>query len=392
MQKKQVLLQKDGFSFHTFSVRYSLSKKGFDALFEHLKKVSEHEEFYKPKGFNADCWVCNHFSDEGLLLYLSKVPDDKGYVHYVVTCRINPRKLIDPNCSYYGIMSMDRKSLDRMEARFQKVLHKAEMDQELNDGTLNRLDLCANLMFPYKKLPKTIMACLAKSEINGNYRLVDPTKKKIQDPLAYPKHSLRIVPRNQKDDDYKSCFELVLYDKQVQMKENGLIGIAEKNSKEHKYGILRIELHLDGRKIREFTGKNKTTREQIEYLAGRSGELLLEYMGKVFPTGDFYSLDESKNLIDSGDFTNKMRKRMRRIVEAIAEGDTFLEALGDCEEELRGKKRIKTAENFELLRMNAVPLPREAKLDYLPSLYRMMQALDGEEERAVRFVDLKKRK
>ena len=391
MQKKQVIMQEDGSSFHTFSARYSLSKKGFDALFEHLKKVSEHEEFYKPKGFNADCWVCNHFSDEGLLLYLSKVPDDKGYVHYVVTCRINPRKLIDPNCSYYGIMSMDRKSLDRMEARFQKILHKVGMDQELNDGTLSRLDLCANLMFPLKKLPKTIMACLAKSAINGNYRLVDPRKKKIQEPLSYPKNSLYVVPRNQKDDDYKSCFELVLYDKQAQMKENGLLGAVEKHSKENQYGILRIELHLGSRKIRELAGSEKSTREQIEYLAGRSGGLLLEYMGKVFPTGDFYSLDESKNLIDSGDFTNKMRKRMRRIVEAIAEGDTFLEALGDCEENLSGKKITKTTKNFDRLGMNAVPLPKKAKLDYLPSVYHMMQALDGEEERAVRFVDLKKR-
>ena len=163
MQKEKVLLQEDGYSIHTFSARYSLSKKEFDALFENLKETSDHEEFYKPKGFNADCWVCNHFSDEGLLLYLSKVPDDKGYVHYVVTCRINPRKLIDPNCSYYGIMSMDRKSLDRMEARFQKILHKVGMDQELNDGTLSRLDLCANLMFPLKKLPKTIMLSCSPS-------------------------------------------------------------------------------------------------------------------------------------------------------------------------------------------------------------------------------------
>ncbi len=153
--------------------------------------------------------------------------------------------------------------------------------------------------------------------------------------------------------------------------------------------ILRIELHLEGKKIRELAGKNKTTREQIEYLAGRSGELLTEYVGKVFPAGDFYSLAECRELIDGGNFKEKVRKRMRRIVEAIAEGDTFMDALGDCEENLSKKKRIKTAENFELLGMNAVPLPKKAKLDYLPAVYRMLQALDGKETKAAYFKDLK---
>ena len=80
---------------------------------------------------------------------------------------------------------------------------------------------------------------------------------------------------------------------------------------------------------------------------------------------------------------------MRRIVEAIAEGDTFLEALDDCEEDLSGKKIIKTMENFDRRGINAVPLPKKAKPDYLPSVYHMMQALDGEEMKGVLFKDLK---
>ena len=120
-----------------------------------------------------------------------------------------------------------------------------------------------------------------------------------------------------------------------------------------------------------------------------SRALLLEYTGKVFPTGDFYSLAECKKLIDGGNFKEKMRKRMRRIVEAIAEGDTFLEALGDCEEDLSGKKIIKTIENFDRLGINAVPLPKKAKPDYLPSIYRMLQALD--EEQAVTFKTIREK-
>ena len=389
MQKKQVILQEDGFSFHTFSVRYFMEEKEFEKIFSHLKTVSDRGEFYKPSYFQANCWVCSHFSEEGLLLYLSTIHDDKGNSHHIATCRINPRKLIDPDCSYYGIMHRDKKSLDRMEVCFRKVLHKAGINRDLNDGTLYRFDLCGNLMFLYKKLPRIIMDCLSRSSINGNYRLTTTDNELFFDPMMFPKRSLRIVPRGQNEDSMKNSIALVLYDKQAQMKENHLFGTAEKKRKERSYGILRIELHLEGKKIRELTGKNKTTREQIEYLSGRSRELLTEYTGKVFPTGDFYSLAECKKLIDGGNFKEKMRKRMRRIVEAIAEGDTFLEALDDCEEDLSGKKIIKTMENFDRLGMNAVPLPKKAKPDYLPSVYRMLQALDGEQ--AVTFKSIKEK-
>lgn len=171
MQKKKVILQEDGFSFHTFSVRYFMGEKEFEKIFSHLKTVSDRGEFYKPLYFQANCWVCSHFSEEGLLLYLSTIYDDKGNSHHIATCRINPRKLIDPDCSYYGIMHRDKKSLDRMEVCFRKVLHKAGINRDLNDGTLYRFDLCGNLMFLYKKLPRIIMDCLSRSSINGNYRL-----------------------------------------------------------------------------------------------------------------------------------------------------------------------------------------------------------------------------
>lgn len=62
---------------------------------------------------------------------------------------------------------------------------------------------------------------------------------------------------------------------------------------------------------------------------------------------------------------------------------------GDCEEDLSGKKITKTTENFDQLGINAVPLPKKAKPEYLPSVYRMLQALDGEQ--AVTFKSIKEK-
>lgn len=165
----------EGFSFHTLALNYTrLNSTQFKKLFQSLKTrcSAEKKPFYqleKNSIEGVDCFFCGLFSEYGIKLYLSVVNSSK-YVTYIVKAVINLRRLIDPKCDYLGIMTTDKKSIDKMEKRLASIMRKANLPESMNKWILARIDLCVNFLFDRKKLPQQIIQLIQRGPVPNGYK------------------------------------------------------------------------------------------------------------------------------------------------------------------------------------------------------------------------------
>lgn len=391
----KVSLQSDGFNFHTFALRYYPSGREYSKVLQHLKKLSEHDEFYPLKEYGVGKYYCGHFSDQGILLYLTQAEDGRGHVKSIVTCRVNPRRLIEPDCSYIGIMPHDEKSLDLMEDAFTEVMRKARLPEFMDEWELHRLDLCVNLLFPRKKLPRFLIDMLRQGPISGNYQFEGYIPDNCFDPKSHVKHAVKVVPAQKRDskESIRNSVALVIYDKWAQLEANQLVRKKEKCAKEQQYGILRIELHAESGWLKRHAkdAVSKAPRALITYYANQSKYLICSYLSDIFPDGNYYSKDKLEETINSTYWLKgKVKRRMISIVETLKDGNTYTQALFCCSNKMLSKKqKEKIIENFGKLHINPVPIPRKLKTLYLPTLSAMVSVLDEEDCSDITFKHLK---
>ena len=105
-------LEPDGFSIHTFEVTKKLSGKEYRKLVDETYCRCPPGQIYRDKTWQGagERHRCKWFQREGL-----RISFEQDIHHQVVSCRlriaVNPRKLIDPNSSYVGILPPTEESV-----------------------------------------------------------------------------------------------------------------------------------------------------------------------------------------------------------------------------------------------------------------------------------------
>lgn len=155
---------------------------------------------------------------------------------------LNPRVLIEPGCSYLGILPPEKSSIKELEKAFKKLFAKTVFDNDINNYYLSRLGLCVNIRCDNNRLFRELVRVLRKLPTPPKYErklYKHSDKKKVN---RYNKHYLRF-----------SCgtYELVIYDKTYQIREGNLILGYEKLSE----GVLRFEVHCEREYIRRVEKK-----------------------------------------------------------------------------------------------------------------------------------------
>ena len=143
---KKVYLTSDGYSYHTLELRYNPTDKAFRDCFERLQQYSKAQELYPQKDPDGRiyAWRCNAFSRYGIQVFLTR-----GHQN-MISLTVNPRKLLEPDASYLGIVPPYQSTLEEIRDSFTLVMRKVGLPEDMNAWKLHRLDLCVNICWSRK--------------------------------------------------------------------------------------------------------------------------------------------------------------------------------------------------------------------------------------------------
>lgn len=345
---KKIFLTSDGFSFHTLELRWNPTDAVFANAFDRLRQCSCGGEFYPVKeNSGVFAWRCNAFSRNGIQAFLTR-----GHQN-MISLTVNPRKLLEPNVSYLGIVPPYQDILEEIRDNFTLVMRKAGLPEDMNAWKLHRLDLCVNICWNRKN---------AAAELIRLLRLDEPLSSTFVKESELRYHAVRWD---------NGRVELVAYDKLLQMKREGLMK-GEKLPK----SILRVELHCGRAWIRDFIKKEhlETTVDAIQALSQNSRRLILKYAQKCMYSGMYRKLKAQQEIVDKADgMKKKMRKRLKSILRT-AKSSSLKEARKGLTEE-----QWKTClDHFQRLGIHPLPLREKYPVKQLPSLLMILNELDEE--------------
>ena len=345
---KKIFLTSDGFSFHTLELRWNPTDAAFANAFDRLRQCSCGGEFYPVKeNGGVFAWRCNAFSRNGLQAFLTRGRQN------MISLTVNPRKLLEPDASYLGIVPPYQSTLEEIWDRFTLVMRKAGLPEDMNAWKLHRLDLCVNICWNRKN---------AAAELIRLLRLDEPLSSTFVKESELRRHAVRWD---------NGRVELVAYDKLLQMKREGLMK-GEKLPK----SVLRVELHCGRAWIRDFIKKEhlETTVDAIQALSQNSRRLILKYAQKCMYSGMYRKLKAQLEIVDAADgMKKKIRKRLKDILKT-ANGLSLNEARKGLTEE-----QWKTClDHFQRLGIHPLPLREKYPAKQLPSLPMILNELDEE--------------
>lgn len=367
--KNVLTLSSEGYSYHTLELSWNPTNAEFGEIYQYLHDISGHRAFYPLKQYGDNCAFCGILTAHGIRIYLTET-NNKNVVKLIV----NPRRLIDTNASYLGIMPPDSDAMELFEQTFTDCMRKVRLPEFLEDWTLTRLDLCVNILWNKKKGPHELIRLLRKWPAPAGY-LKDDFDGTDGGKRRRGVKNTHIVKYS------NDSLALVVYDKVYQVRKENLALPGEFIPK----GILRVELQCKKPWLKTYRKEKHITdtRELIASLAWDSRELICRHAETLCRGGTHYKLDTmEKELRGEQDIRNKTRKRMLRIAECLRDSKRAKTALEELD---LSKKQLRTClEHFKQLHIHPVALRDDYPLKKVPSLPDLLQELE-EDATELRF-------
>lgn len=355
-------LEPDGFSIHAFEVTKKLSGKEYRKLVDETYCRCPPGQIYRDKTWQGagERHRCRWFQRNGLRISLEK--DVHGQIS---TCylriAVNPRKLIDPNSSYLGILPPTEESVQDVSKMFFAVLRDSGLPCVLDAYQLSRVDLCVNVRCDSTALFKELLRVTRKLPTPPKYERVmfeDKDKKRAS---RYNKHHITLKHKSRK---------LVLYDKTYQILENGLLLDEEKLPK----GVLRFEVHeLRERisKVEKELGTSSVTSLLCHYI-GQSERIITRCFGRAYPDKKFMQPDRLRSLIHA-EADTAVGDGMARLAEVMVRVKTLKKGVKKIGKE--GYDAEAVLAQFARLGVSPVPLRKNFCAESMPGVSVLLERI-----------------
>ena len=355
-------LEPDGFSIHTFEVTKKLSGKEYRKLVDETYCRCPPGQIYRDKTWQGagERHRCKWFQREGL-----RISFEQDIHHQVVSCRlriaVNPRKLIDPNSSYVGILPPTEESVGAVSKAFFIALKKSGLPCVLDAYQLSRVDLCVNVRCDSTALFKELLRVTRKLPTPPKYERVmfeDKDKKRAS---RYNKHHITLKHKSRK---------LVLYDKTYQILENGLLLDEEKLPK----GVLRFEVHeLRERvsKMEKKLGTSSVTSLLCHYIK-QSERIITGCFRRAYPDEKFMPPDSLERLV-CAEADKSLQEGMLRLVELMVRVKTLEKGVRKIENEGYGAAAILS--QFAKLGVSPIPLRKKFCARSMPGVATLLRRI-----------------
>lgn len=114
-RKAKFTLEPDGFSIHTFQLSQTLTGKEFNQLKSELYPI-EGKMYEEPEGH----FFCGYYSASGIRVFLHRYIKESAIL-YSLNLIVNPRKLMNPNCSFLGIFPPKESGIKKLKEDFTEL-------------------------------------------------------------------------------------------------------------------------------------------------------------------------------------------------------------------------------------------------------------------------------
>lgn len=355
-------LEPDGFSIHTFEVTKKLSGKEYRKLVDETYCRCPPGQIYRDKTWQGEGerHRCKWFQREGL-----RISFEQDIHHQVVSCRlriaVNPRKLIDPNSSYVGILPPTEESVQDVSKMFFVVLKDSGLPCVLDAYQLSRIDLCVNIRCDSTALFKELLRVTRKLPTPPKYERAIFKSADRKAASKYNRHHITLKHKSR---------ELVIYDKTYQIIENGLLLDEEKLPK----GVLRFEVHeLRERisKVEKELGTSSVTSLLCHYI-GQSERIITRCFGRAYPDKKFMQPDRLRSLIHA-EADTAVGDGMARLAEVMVRVKTLKKGVKKIGKE--GYDAEAVLAQFARLGVSPVPLRKNFCAESMPGVSVLLERI-----------------
>lgn len=360
----------DRFSIHTFELSQELTKKQYHQMKDKLYRLQEQpgeEQWIYQEEKGRHC--CIRFRKYGIrMITLEHNKGENQFDSYFLRMIVNPRLLIEPGCSYLGILPPEESSMKKLKKAFKKRFEDTVFDNDINSYYLSRLGLCTNIRCDNKSLFRELVRVLRKLPTPPKYeRKFFEHKGKIsrKDVNKYNKHYLRFCC---------GTHELVIYDKTYQIRQGNLIVDYEGLPN----GVLRFEVHCEREYIRKAAKKSNQsdTLSLLWQMVEESEERLCDHFSRCFADVEFAKMEKIERQIKESGFKKENKDAMRALASQLQRTQLVDKAL----EKMR-KNGVETSgvlDRFAKLGISPIPLRKKFCAESLPGPVKLLKHIsDG---------------
>lgn len=363
-------LEPDGFSIHTFELSMRLTGHEYHHIKDTLYRKQEGKKG-KADIYREDEGLHRYkkFEGNGVRVRLehnrSKQKhnqEKKQFDTYFLRLVINPRVLIEPGCSYLGILPPKKSSIKKLQNAFAELLEGTVFDNDLESYYLSRVDLCTNIRCDNKKLFRELIRVLRKLPTPPKYERKirkDEDKKKAN---RYNKHYLRFTC---------GTHELAIYDKTYQVRNENLAIAYEKLPE----GVLRFEVHCGRPYIQRIEDKSteKGTVKMLQLMMKESENRIIDHFSRCFPDVEFVQMGELEHRIKKSGFKKENKDTMLELASRLQRLQSVDKALKQMEAEKYDVSGL--LDRFTKLGISPIPLWKKFCAESLPGPVELLRAI-----------------
>lgn len=355
-------IEPDGFSIHTFELSKKVTNNDYKRMRDRLYCQRPKGDIYRDRAWQGEGerHRCRWFQRNGLRISLEK--DVHGHIS---TCYlrvvVNPRKLIDPNSSYLGILPPTEGSVQDVSKMFFAVLRDSGLPCVLDAYQLSRVDLCVNIRCDSTALFKELLRVTRKLPTPPKYERAIFKSADRKAASKYNRHHITLKHKSR---------ELVIYDKTYQIIENGLLLDEEKLPK----GVLRFEVHeLRERisKVEKELGTSSVTSLLCHYI-GQSERIITRCFGRAYPDKKFMQPDRLRSLIHA-EADTAVGDGMARLAEVMVRVKTLKKGVKKIGKE--GYDAEAVLAQFARLGVSPVPLRKNFCAESMPGVSVLLERI-----------------
>ena len=355
-------IEPNGFSIHTFELSKKVTNNDYKRMRDRLYCQRPKGEIYRDRAWQGEGerHRCRWFQQNGLRISLEK--DVHGQIS---TCylriAVNPRKLIDPNSSYLGILPPTEESVQDVSKMFFVVLKDSGLPCVLDAYQLSRVDLCVNIRCDSTALFKELLRVTRKLPTPPKYERAEFKSEDRRAANKYNKHHVTLKHKTR---------ELVIYDKTYQIMENGLLLDEEKLPK----GVLRFEVHEQRErisKVEKELGTSSVTSLLCHYI-GQSERIITRCFGRAYPDKKFMQPDQLRSLIYA-EADTAVGDGMARLAEVMVRVKTLKKGVKKIGKEGYDAKAVLA--QFARLGVSPVPLRKNFCAESMPGVSILLERI-----------------
>ena len=291
---------------------------------------------------------------------------EKDVHGHISTCylrvAVNPRKLIDPNSSYLGILPPTEESVQDVSKMFFVVLKDSGLPCVLDAYQLSRVDLCVNIRCDSTALFKELLRVTRKLPTPPKYERAEFKSEDRRAANKYNKHHVTLKHKTR---------ELVIYDKTYQIMENGLLLDEEKLPK----GVLRFEVHEQRErisKVEKELGTSSVTSLLCHHYIGQSERIITRCFGRAYPDKKFMQPDQLRSLIYA-EADTAVGDGMARLAEVMVRVKTLKKGVKKIGKEGYDAKAVLA--QFARLGVSPVPLRKNFCAESMPGVSILLERI-----------------